>query len=287
MTQPSDKTAKRDDVETVVTTTARSDGGSVPRTAFDDPEEEAAYWRKQFRRERERLAKLLVAFKDLEAELELREEEADKIAQRKAAASMLETSRKAPSKAPDETAAASGSRTALETDTEPGTAAEATQDKSVSPGEGQEGARESHADEEAAVPSEVDPFGDIHPVIDVEGIGEVYTEALEDAGIKDSRRLWHADADEVAQALDVSPKVVRRWQNQAELMALDEVGPQYAELLVRSGITSIEALRDEEPGDLLAKIQKKQDDLEVRIQGNVQSERRVQRWIEAAKRHDW
>lgn len=61
-----------------------------PSPSFEDVEAEAAFWRAQFENERERLAKLWVAYKDLEAELEAREEETDEIAERKAAARLAE-----------------------------------------------------------------------------------------------------------------------------------------------------------------------------------------------------
>lgn len=58
--------------------------------SFDDAEAEAAFWRAQFEKEGERLAKLWVAYKDLEAELEMRKEEAQAAAERKAAARLAE-----------------------------------------------------------------------------------------------------------------------------------------------------------------------------------------------------
>lgn len=46
---------------------------------FDDAEAEVAFWRAQFEEERERLAKLWVAYRDLEAELETLREATDEI----------------------------------------------------------------------------------------------------------------------------------------------------------------------------------------------------------------
>lgn len=240
--------------------------------SFDDVEAEAAFWRAQFENERERLAKLWVAYKDLEAELELRQEETAEIAERKAAA-LLHQEREAPSTVEEE----------AEADEEPEPAATADVSPELAVPEGAR-ERETEADEEPE--ARPDPFGDIHPVIELEGIGQVYSEALKKAGITDTRRLWQADAETVAEAAGASQKVARRWQAQAELMALDEVGPQYAELLVRSGITSIEELKEEDPAELLKKVERKQNDLEVRIQGNQPTQPRVRRWIDAAEKHD-
>jgi len=57
---------------------------------FENVEAEAAFWRAQFERERERLVKLWVAYKDLEAALELRKNETGAVAERKVAARLSE-----------------------------------------------------------------------------------------------------------------------------------------------------------------------------------------------------
>lgn len=130
-----------------------------------------------------------------------------------------------------------------------------------------------------------DPFGDVHKVQDVEGIGETFAEQLARLGIEDTVDLWHADAEQVGEALDVSPKTVTLWQRMAELMAINGVGPQYAELLARSGIHSVDELAEAEAEDVVEAIETKQKDLLVRIQGNVIRAERVQGWIDAARAH--
>lgn len=58
--------------------------------SFDDAEAQATYWRMRFEEERELLTKLWIAYRDLEAELDAVREEADTIAQRKAAAQLAQ-----------------------------------------------------------------------------------------------------------------------------------------------------------------------------------------------------
>jgi len=130
------------------------------------------------------------------------------------------------------------------------------------------------------------PFGDIHDVEDVEGIGPTYRDQLEERGLTDTEELWEADAEEVAQVLDVAKRRVRNWQDQGELMALDWVGPQWAELLVRSGIRSIAELEVWDADALLHAVESKQQELDVRIQGTKLTEDRVQTWIDQAAAHD-
>ncbi len=140
--------------------------------------------------------------------------------------------------------------------------------------------------EQAPVTSEPGPFGDVHPVEDLEGIGETYGEGLAAMGIEDTQQLWQADPSEVAERLDISEKVTRRWKAQAELMALDGIGPQYAELLARVGVMSIEDLAEADAGELVERIHAKDEELMVSIQKNVIGKARVTTWIQAAKDHD-
>lgn len=137
-----------------------------------------------------------------------------------------------------------------------------------------------------SAPSGPSPFGDVHEVEDVEGIGEGYGRALRSVDIADTEALWNADPEAVAEELDVSPKVSRRWQAQAELMALQDVGPQYAELLVRAGITSIDELASLDPETVEAAIEAKEDELDVSIQRGQIGRSTIERWIERAEEHD-
>jgi predicted flap endonuclease-1-like 5' DNA nuclease len=132
-----------------------------------------------------------------------------------------------------------------------------------------------------------DPFqgGPVHPVIDVEGIGEHYSKELNEIGIKDTKQLWNADTTYVAGALKVTPAAVDGWQCMAELMAVNGIGKQYAELLVRSDVSSIDELCAETPQALLARIHKLEKHQGNRIQGNTIGVKSVQSWINAAQAH--
>lgn len=131
-----------------------------------------------------------------------------------------------------------------------------------------------------------DPFGLVYEVEEIEGIGEAYTTALASEGILDTRELYHADAAEISEAIDVPSTIVARWQAMSELMAISGVGPQYAEVLARVGIRSIQELAEADASELVERIEAKQDELEVRIQGNTIREERVSGWIRAAANHE-
>jgi len=127
--------------------------------------------------------------------------------------------------------------------------------------------------------------GQVHPVLDVEGIGEHYSKELNAIGIKDTKQLWNADTTYVAGALKVTPAAVDGWQCMAELMAVNGIGKQYAELLVRADVSSIDELCAETPQALLARIHKLEKHQGNRIQGNTIGVKSVQSWINAAQAH--
>ena len=129
------------------------------------------------------------------------------------------------------------------------------------------------------------PFGDVHPVIDLEGIGPIYNKALHAMGIKDTKQLWEANPAKVARETGAPLSTVQSWQEMAELATVKGIGPQYAELLERSGVHSIDQLKNSNPDKLLKRVQEKQDSLLVNIQGNPPGHAIVEHWISEARHH--
>ena len=132
-----------------------------------------------------------------------------------------------------------------------------------------------------------DPFqgGQVHPVREVEGIGEHYGTLLDEMNLKDTKQLWNADPTYVAGALKIRPAAVEGWQCMAELMAVNGIGKQYAELLVRADVSSIDELCAETAQPLLTRIHKLEQHQGNRIQGNTIGIKVVTSWINAAQAH--
>ena len=128
-------------------------------------------------------------------------------------------------------------------------------------------------------------FGQIHAVDTLQGVGPEYKERLKSLGIVNTEQLWTADAEKVAENINTSVSAVRSWQNMAELSCIKDIGPQYSELLERSGVHSVAQLKKYKATDLLKLIQKKQDSLNINIQGNTPGELLVQNWIKQARSH--
>lgn len=130
-----------------------------------------------------------------------------------------------------------------------------------------------------------DNFGKIYPVSDVEGIGDQYTQELKKINIVNTKQLWDANTKEVAKSINTNAKTVENWQQMAELMAVKGIGPQYAELLERSGVKSVRDLAAADSHKLLKRVQKKEESLDVRIQGNTPGNIIVESWIKEANEH--
>lgn len=129
------------------------------------------------------------------------------------------------------------------------------------------------------------PFGAIYPISTIEGIGPVYTKKLNKIGIINTKQLWESDARTIARKVDSNTKTVTNWQQMAELTAVHGIGPQYAELLERSGIGTIAQLAKKDAQILLTKIQRTQNALKINIQGNTIGKDIVTSWISEANKH--
>jgi predicted flap endonuclease-1-like 5' DNA nuclease len=104
-------------------------------------------------------------------------------------------------------------------------------------------------------------------IIEIEGIGEKYAKTLEKAGISEVENLvpltWR-ELKELAGKTKISLKLLEKWQDQAELMEIKGVGPEYSEVLNKVGIDSIRELAYRNPQntlDMIAEFDKKQPDV--------------------------
>lgn len=125
--------------------------------------------------------------------------------------------------------------------------------------------------------------GKVFPLLDVEGIGATYEARLTPVGLRTTDDLLAADPDYVAATAQTTRAIVDKWYAMAELMKVKGVGKQFAELLVRSGINSIEELSRQESKDLFKHVETAQASVDVRIQGAPLNRRRVGQWIQATK----
>ena len=90
-----------------------------------------------------------------------------------------------------------------------------------------------------------------YKIIDVEGIGPVYAEKLLAVGITDTDILLEkcakpAGRKALADETGISPKLILTWTNHADLIRINGIGPQFAELLEAAGVDTVPALKEVE-----------------------------------------
>ncbi len=123
-------------------------------------------------------------------------------------------------------------------------------------------------------------------IIDIEGVGEVYAQKLQDAGIKTVEQLLEQGAtpkgrDQIAEKTGISGALILRWVNHADLIRIVGVAEQFAELLEASGVDSIPEFAHRVAENLHAKM------LEVNehkhLVKRLPSVGQVSGWIEQCK----
>jgi predicted flap endonuclease-1-like 5' DNA nuclease len=125
--------------------------------------------------------------------------------------------------------------------------------------------------------------GDIHPVIEIEGIGPVYEKKLGAMGIRTSARLCYADAKKIAKKLDTDEKRIISWQQMSELAKVNGIGPQYAEALVRAGISGIKELKARQAAEIAKQTTDYLEGLKNNVLGAKVTPQRVTTWQKHAK----
>ncbi|HBZ34307.1 MAG TPA: DUF4332 domain-containing protein [Bacteroidales bacterium] len=125
-----------------------------------------------------------------------------------------------------------------------------------------------------------------YKVIDIEGVGEAYAEKLIAAGINKASQLLEkcatpAGRKDLAEATEISPKLILKWANHCDLYRIHGVGPQFAELLEAAGVDTVKEFGHRVAANLEAKM------IEVNEQKNltnrVPSEKELQKMIDQAK----
>ncbi len=93
-------------------------------------------------------------------------------------------------------------------------------------------------------------------LIDIEGIGPKYARILKDHGLSNTDDLLEHGAtkslrDKLAKKTKISIELLYKWIKMADLMRIDGIGKQYAELLVACGVDSIKELRTRNAKNLI------------------------------------
>ena len=120
----------------------------------------------------------------------------------------------------------------------------------------------------------------------IEGIGEGFGKRLRADGIDTTEKLLALCATDdgvarVCQCVDLDEHTVRNWGTMADLMRIKGLGGQWAELMWRAGVTSVQDLAGQEVAPLRARF-REVNEAEHRV-AELPGENRVTKFITEAK----
>lgn len=125
-----------------------------------------------------------------------------------------------------------------------------------------------------------------YKIEEIEGIGPVYAEKLRAAGISTTEELLEKGAtrkgrEEIAEATEISERLILKWTNHADLFRIKGVAGQFAELLEAAGVDTVKEFRHRVAANLYPRL------VEVNEQRNlcnrVPSVAELEKMIEQAK----
>lgn len=123
-------------------------------------------------------------------------------------------------------------------------------------------------------------------IIDIEGIGPVYSKKLQDAGVETVEALLSLggsskERDAIAKATELDAGLILEWVNRADLMRINGVGSEYSDLLENAGVDSVKELAQRRPDNLHAKLIEVNEQKKLVRRPPTLAD--VERWVAEAK----
>ena len=123
-------------------------------------------------------------------------------------------------------------------------------------------------------------------IVGIEGIGESYAQKLIDAGIETTEALLEKCADpsgrkKLSEATEISPKLILKWANRADLARVKGIGSEYADLLEAAGVDTVPELGQRNAQNLHTKLVSVNE--EKSLVRQVPSQSKVEDWVAQAK----
>ncbi|MHB8632507.1 MAG: DUF4332 domain-containing protein [Thermoplasmatota archaeon] len=122
------------------------------------------------------------------------------------------------------------------------------------------------------------------PVAELEGVGPRFAERLLALGIADSEQLIRADAKDLARRTKAHYRDVRKWQDMAELVHVDGIGPHVAAILVRCDVNSVAELAQSDVKALAARIEAHLATPANAVAAVAVGPKEVGRWVKSAQK---
>lgn len=98
-----------------------------------------------------------------------------------------------------------------------------------------------------------------YKIIDIQGVGPVYAEKLQGAGIEKVSQLLEKGKTakgrkELEEATGIRHDLILTWVNHADLFRINGVGPQFAELLEAAGVDTVKEFAHRNAENLVKKM---------------------------------
>jgi predicted flap endonuclease-1-like 5' DNA nuclease len=123
-------------------------------------------------------------------------------------------------------------------------------------------------------------------LITIEGIGPVYEQKLQEAGVKTVEALLERGATpqgrkELAEGTGIGDERILDWVNRADLFRIKGVGEEYSDLLEAAGVDTVVELSRRNAENLYAKLT--EVNAEKELVRRLPTLSQVGNWIEQAK----
>lgn len=120
----------------------------------------------------------------------------------------------------------------------------------------------------------------------IEGIGQVYSGQLSEAGIETTEDLLEkastpAGREAIEENTGISGKLILRWANMADLFRINGVSEEYADLLEACGVDTVPELAQRNPENLYQAVM--QTNEEKHLVRETPGESQVATWVSEAK----
>lgn len=124
-----------------------------------------------------------------------------------------------------------------------------------------------------------------YKITEIEGIGAKMAAKLEAAGIKTTDHLLKHCATpsgrkKTAEACGISPKLILKWANMADVMRVSGIGEEYSELLEAANCNTVKQLARRNPASLTKKMNEINE--QKKLVRSVPTETQVKKWVEKA-----
>lgn len=125
-----------------------------------------------------------------------------------------------------------------------------------------------------------------YPIVEVEGIGEIYRRKLNQARITTTDDLLArcrtpSHREMLAAETGIGGKLILEWANLADLMRISGVAEEYADLLEEAGVDTVKELKHRVPENLYEKLVEVNE--EKNLVRRLPSPEDVADWVKQAK----